>query len=35
MQLNMKEIADNTASCIIESMHVHASGRKLTEAGSV
>ena len=23
-----------TASCVIEAMHVHASGRKLTEAGS-
>ena len=24
-----------TASCVIEAMHVHASDRKLTEAGSV
>lgn len=23
-----------TASCVIEAMHVHASDRKLTEAGS-
>lgn len=31
---NMKEIADVAGVIVIEAMHVHASDRKLTEAGS-
>lgn len=31
---NIKEIADAAGVIVIEAMHVHASDRKLTEAGS-